>query len=110
SVPLDGVHQLTMPAVLALHMDRDDRMQRRNKKGPGEDETEQDARDDQDQIEDRRNRLTVQQEAERRQQNRKQVDHRRTSSAEHRPVCGASLAAAQWALVRGCADSVNVLA
>jgi hypothetical protein len=77
-VPFDRVHKLAVLAVLTLHMDRNEGMQRRNQKGRWKDEPEQDAGHDQDEIEDRRERLAVQQKAERRQKNRKQIDHRQT--------------------------------
>jgi hypothetical protein len=68
-VPFDRVHQLAVLAVLALHMNRNDRVQRRNQEKGGEDEPEQERGHDQDEVEDGRERLAVQQERERRNEN-----------------------------------------
>src|SRR5258707_1380722 len=96
-VPLDRVHHLPVPAVLALHVDRNDGVQRRNEEGDGKDKPEQDAGHDEDEIEDGRKGLAVQQEAERRKQNCKNIDHRPASSSRAPFLCGAARAAPQWA-------------
>src|SRR5215471_13388602 len=74
-VPLDRVHQFAVLAILALHMNRDDGVQRRNQKKGGEDEPEQEGGHNQDEVEDGRERLAVQQEGKRWNEDCEQVDH-----------------------------------
>src|SRR5262249_41168675 len=75
-VPVDRVHPFAVVAILALHMNRNDGVQRRNQKKGREDEPEQEGGHNQDEVEDGRERLAVQQEGERRNENCKQIDHR----------------------------------
>src|SRR5215813_3703412 len=75
TVPFDRVHQLAVLASRALHMNRDEGVQRRNQEKGGEDKPEEKAGHDQDDVEDGRERLAVQQEGERRNENCEQVDH-----------------------------------
>src|SRR5262249_13586021 len=74
-VPFDRVHQFAVLAILALHMNRNDGVQRRNQEKGREDEPEQEGGYNQDEVEDGRERLAVQQEGERRNENCEQVDH-----------------------------------
>src|SRR5262245_34157439 len=74
-VPFDRVHQLAVLAILTLHMNRNDGVQRRNQEKGGEDKPEEKAGHDQDDVEDGRERLAVQQKGERRNENCEQVDH-----------------------------------
>ena len=67
------------------------------RKAAGKIKPEQDAGHDQNEIEDGRKGLAVQQEAERRKQNCKHIDHRPTSSSRAPFLCGAARAAPQWA-------------
>src|SRR6476660_4834824 len=64
-----------MPTVLPPHVDRDQRMRRGHQQQHMENQSENQAKHDQDQVEDRRKRLPVQQQPERRQQGGKNVDH-----------------------------------
>ena len=66
AVTLDAVHDLAVLAVLALHGDRDDGVRRRHQKQRREHQPEQDAWHDQHQVEHGRQRLTVEQQAQRR--------------------------------------------
>src|SRR5215470_11366639 len=74
-MPFDRAHQLAVLAILALNVDRNDGVQGRNHEKDGEDEPEKKAGHDQDDVEDGRERLAVQQEGERRNENCEQVDH-----------------------------------
>src|SRR5262249_24683811 len=109
-VPFDRVHQFAVLAVLALHMNRNDGVQRRNQKKGRKDEPKQEGGHNQDEVEDGGERLAVQKEGERRNENCKQIDHRPNPCFRH---CrgGPALAAPQCPharLVRGSADSANV--
>ena len=77
AVLADRVDDLAVLAVLALRGHRKHRVQRGDEEQHRECQPEDEARHDQDEIEDRRERLPVQQQSERRQEDRKQIDHRR---------------------------------
>src|SRR5215208_5101145 len=64
-----------LTAVVPLHMDRNQRMRRGHQQQDMENQPENQAEHDQDQVEDRRKRLPVQEQPERRQQGSKQIDH-----------------------------------
>ena len=64
----DRRHHLPVPALLALHVHRDHRVRRRHQQQDVENQPENRAKHDQEQIEDRRKRLSVQEQPERRQQ------------------------------------------
>src|SRR5690242_6428690 len=64
-----------MAALLALHVDHEHGIDRRHQPKRMKDEAEDEARHDQEEIEDRVERLAVQQEPERRQKDREQMDH-----------------------------------
>ena len=74
---LDGVDDLAMAPVLALHVDRDDGVRRGDEPQEREDEAQQDAGHDHQDVEDRRERLAVQQQRQGWQKYRQDVDHRR---------------------------------
>src|SRR4051812_10836153 len=76
----DRRDHLAVPAVLPLHVDRDQRMRRGHQQQDMENQAENQAKHDQDQVEDRRKRLPVQQQPERRQHGGKNVDHPTPSS------------------------------
>ncbi len=50
-VPLDRVHQLAVLAILAIHVDRDHGVDRRNQEKDRKDQPEEQARNDHDQVE-----------------------------------------------------------
>src|SRR6476619_2781815 len=75
AVLADRLHHLAVPAVLPLHVNRDQRMRRGHQQQDVENQPENQAKYDQDQVEDRRKRLPVQEQSERRQQGGKNVDH-----------------------------------
>src|SRR5512138_1043581 len=77
----DRRHHLAVPTVLPLHVDRDQSMRRGHQQQDVENQPENQAKHDQQQIEDRRKRLSVQEQPERRQQGGKNVDH-------SKPSCG----------------------
>jgi hypothetical protein len=57
----DRLHHLAVTALLPFHMNQDDRMRRRRQQQNVENQPENRAKHDQDEIEDRRKRLPVQQ-------------------------------------------------
>ena len=75
AVAFDRLHDLAMLPVLALHMHSDHTVNRRHKEQRGEEPPEDQAEHDHGDIEDRRKRLTVEQQPERRQQRSQNVDH-----------------------------------
>src|SRR5215212_1929836 len=75
AVLADRLYHLAVPPVLPLHVNRDQRMRRGHQQQDVENQPENQAKHDQDQVEDRRKRLPVQQQPERRQQGSKQIDH-----------------------------------
>src|SRR5258708_4384975 len=77
AVLADRLDHLPVPAVLPLHMHRNDRMRRGHQQQDVENQPENRAKHDQDQVEDRRKRLSVQEQPERRQQSGQQVNHRK---------------------------------
>src|SRR5947207_237360 len=76
TVALDRVHDLTMPAILAFHRNGNNAVNRRHQKQDRKEPPEDEAEYDQQHVEDSRERLGVEQQAERRQQERQDVDHR----------------------------------
>src|SRR5260370_891734 len=77
AVPADRLHHLPVPAVFSLHVDRDHRVRRGHQQQDVENQPEKRAKHHQDQVEDRRKGLPVQEQPERRQQSGQQVDHRK---------------------------------
>jgi hypothetical protein len=81
-VPLDRLDDLAMLAVFPFHVHRDHgvdrRQQEQHRKDPAEQETEHDQHD----AEHGRERLSVEQQAERRQQSGQDVDHFPSPRAE----------------------------
>jgi hypothetical protein len=75
-VALDRVDELAVFAILSLHMDGDDRVQRGNEEKHGKEQPEDNARDNYDQIENGGERLAVEEKSKRRQEGGKDVDHR----------------------------------
>ena len=79
AVLADRIHDLAMPALLPFHVNRDDRVGRRHQEKNVKNQPENHAKHDQDQVENRRKRLPVQEQPERRQQGGENVDHRSIS-------------------------------
>src|SRR6478735_486116 len=77
----DRLHHLPVPALFPLHMDRDHRMRRRRQPQDVKNQPQNRAKHDQDQIENRRKRLPVQEQPERRQQGGEQIDHPQISGS-----------------------------
>src|SRR5947209_5361586 len=75
AVALDRVHDLAMLAVLALHRDGNNAMNRRHQKQQGEEPPEDEAEYDQQHVEYGREWLAVEQQTERRQKKRQDVYH-----------------------------------
>ena len=73
---LDRIDDLAMPAVLALHVHGDDGVERGNEQQRVKDKPEDQAGNDQNEVEHRRERLPVEQQAERRHERGEDVDHR----------------------------------
>jgi hypothetical protein len=71
----DSVHHLAMPALLAFHVNGNDPMGRRHQQQRVKNQPQKHAKHDQNQIENRRKRLPVQQQADRRQHGCEDVDH-----------------------------------
>ncbi len=65
------LHHLTVPALFSLRMHSNNRVRRRHQQQNMKDQPENRAKHDQDHIENRGKRLTVQQQAQRRQQDGK---------------------------------------
>src|SRR5882762_323455 len=75
AVALDRVDELAVLAVLAFHVDRDDAVDRGHEEEDRKEPAEDQAEHDQHNVEDRRKRLPVEQQPERRQQSSENVDH-----------------------------------
>src|SRR6202790_3173864 len=75
-VPADRLHHFPVPPLFPFHMDRDHRMGRGHQQQDVKNQPENRAKHDQDQVEDRRKRLPVQEQPQRRQQDSEDVDHR----------------------------------
>src|ERR1700736_4694298 len=75
-VPADRLHHFPVPPLFPFHMDRDHRMGRGHQQQDVKNQPENPAKHDQDQVEDRRKRLPVQEQPQRRQQDSEDVDHR----------------------------------
>ena len=73
---------VTVPAGFPLHIDREYRMRRGHQQQDVENQPEKRAKYDQDQVENRRKRLPVEQQAERRQQGSNYVNHHRISGIQ----------------------------
>ena len=71
----DRLDHLPVPAILSLHMDRDQRMRRRDQEKDMKNQPENRAKHDQDHVQDGRKWLSVEQQPERRHQGSKHVDH-----------------------------------
>ena len=71
----DRFDHLAMPAILSLHCDGNDGMERRNEKQEVNGKPENQAGHDENEIEQRRERLAIYQKADGRQQRCKNVDH-----------------------------------
>jgi hypothetical protein len=87
TVPLDRIHQLSVPAVLAFHVHGDDGVQRRNQQQHVEDQSEDKARHDEDEVQDGRERLPVEQKGERWKEGRQNVDDRKMLRPERMLLC-----------------------
>src|SRR5207302_5345533 len=74
-VALDGVDDLAVPALLALHVHGNHGMDRRKEPQHVEYEPENQAWHDQNEVEQRREGLPVEQETERRQERSDEVEH-----------------------------------
>jgi EmrB/QacA subfamily drug resistance transporter len=85
----DRLNYLVVHALLPFHMNRDQRMSRRHQQQNMENQPENQAKDDQDHIENRGKRLAIQEQPERGHQRSEDVDHRRISSG-HQEKDGAS--------------------
>ena len=80
----DRLHHLAMAALLPLHMDRDHGMGRRDQEQDMENQPENRAKHDQNEVEDRRKRLPIEEQPKRRQQDSQHVDHRTVSGRHER--------------------------
>src|SRR5690606_10968023 len=97
AVLLDGVDQLAVAALVVLHGDLEDRHARRDEPRRPEKPADNEADHPKENAKDRREGLSVQQQAKRRQEEGENVDHRRASSgsragcSELRACCKAGL-------------------
>ena len=73
---LQGMGGAMMTPVFPLHVNGNERMRRGHQQQNVENQAEIQAKHDQDEVEDRRKRLPVEKQAERRQQRSEDVDHR----------------------------------
>jgi hypothetical protein len=65
-VPADRLHHFPVTPLLLLHMDRDESVRRRDQEKDMKNQPEKQAKDDQDQVEERRKRLPVEEQTDRR--------------------------------------------
>ncbi len=86
TVLADGLDNLTMLAVFAIVIDRDDRVRRRDQQQDVEEPAERHARHDQHEVEDRRENLAVEQQRQRRYEDGEDVDHHTTPKIAPRLV------------------------
>jgi hypothetical protein len=78
-VPPDRLNHLPVPSVFPLHVNGDQRVRRGYQQQNVENQAENKAKHDQNEIEDCRKRLPVQQQPKRRQQGGQDVNHDKTS-------------------------------
>src|SRR5437868_11517043 len=72
----NGLDDLTMLAIFAVVIDRDDGVRRRHQQQYVEDQAEEQAWHDQHEVEYRREKLAVEQQRQRRNEDGENVDHR----------------------------------